>query len=666
MDLEQKNINSLRMLAIDMIENAKSGHPGIALGSAPILYTLYTKHLNVIPDDDKNILRDRFVMSAGHGSSIYYATLHACGYNISIDDLKNFRKLDSLTPGHPEFGVVPGVDATTGPLGQGVSMAVGLAIAQKIMASKFNKADLTLFDNYTYTLVGEGCLMEGVSYEALALAGSLKLNKLIVLYDCNKITLDSGVNGVMDQNILAYMKSLNFNTLEVEDGNNVEQISQAISLAKKCTDKPSFIKINTHIGFGSIYEDSNKSHGTVLGEENVKLLREKLGVKSAPFEVDKDVARDFVFLNKRFQNVKKIFKERLKTYSRAYPGDYKLLMKYLKQELLFDETYNVLDIQENMSGRDMGGIVLNKLCDLNTNIICGSADLSSSTKVHYKNSGYLNDNFAGRNIKYGVREFGMGCISNGIALYGGLIPVDSTFLVFSDYMKSSLRLRALMNQKSISVFTHDSIAVGEDGATHQSCEQIWALRDIPNMLVFRPCNFTEVKAGYELALQNNGASSIILSRQKLQNFSSNYDEVKYGGYIISKENKGELNAVIIATGSEVELALNIKAELHEKGYNVRVVSMPSVELFESQSEKYKNSIIPARLKSVFAIEAGASGGWYKYIGKFGKFYGVEDFGASGKPEDLFNKFNLTKKYISKDIIKTIKSNRDKLISVFDV
>lgn len=665
MDLENKNVNALRILAVDMIEEASSGHPGIALGSAPILYALYSKILNVVPDDDKNILRDRFVMSAGHGSSIYYATLSAFGYKISMNDLKLFRKMGSITPGHPEYGIVPGVDATTGPLGQGVSMAVGMAIAEKNMASRFNKPDLTLFNNYTYTLVGEGCLMEGVSYEALSLAGALKLNKLIVLYDCNKITLDSDIKGVMEQNILAYMKSLNFNTLEVEDGNDVNQIVQAITLAKQSKDKPSFIKINTHIGYGSVLQDSNKSHGSVLGSENVQLLREKLGVTTRPFELDKDVARDLIFLRKRFDICKKKFKETLKVYSKSYPGDYKLLQSFIKQDNFNLDYLNIeINLDKDMSGREIGGLVLNNICDTYKNIICGSADVSSSTKVNYNNSGFINYSFSNRNIKYGIREFAMQCISNGIGLYGGNIPVNSTFLIFSDYMKSALRLSSMMHQKVISVFTHDSIAVGEDGATHEPCEQIWALRNIPNMKLFRPCNLTEVIASYEMALNHQGASSIVLSRQKLRNIKSSPDNAKLGGYILSKEEKGDLNGVVIATGSEVSLALDIQEQLKSKGMNIRVVSMPCLEVFEEQSDKYKNSVIPTNLKSIFSIEAGCTSGWYKYTGKFGKCYGVDDYGDSAKPDELYKKFNLTTEYISNDILKTIKKNKEKQFSIF--
>lgn len=657
MDLENKNVNAIRMLSIDIIENADSGHPGIALGAAPILYSLYSKHLNVIPDDDKNILRDRFVLSAGHGSSILYATLHSFGFNITTNDLKNFRTLDSKTPGHPEVTIVPGVDATTGPLGQGVAMAVGMAIAQKLMASRFNKPDITLFDNYTYTLVGEGCLMEGVSYEALSLAGSLNLNKFIVLYDCNKITLDGDLNGVMHTDVIKYMQSLGFNTIEVKDGNNVSEISDAIALAKKSKDKPTFIKINTHIGFGSIVQDTNKAHGTLLGAENVKLLREKLDVKSAPFEFEKDVARDLLFLRKRFNNVKKMFSDRLKSYSKYYPGDYKLLKSCIElKNIDIIKLFEDFSLDKDYSGREIGGFVLNKLAEYYPQVICGSADVGSSTKVNINNSGFINDNFANRNLKYGIREFGMSCISGGIALYGGLIPINNTYLAFSDYMKSSLRINALMKQKVISVFTHDSIAVGKDGATHQSSEQLWALRQIPNMIVYRPANLSEVVASYYVALNYNGPTSIVLSRQNLRRFDSSISDASLGGYILSNE-QTKLDAIIIATGSEVSIALDVKGILESKGNGVRVVSMPSVEVFEMQSEKYKEKILPREFKSIFVVEAGCTIPWYKYAGKYGKVFGVDAFGDSASPEDIYNKFGLTASNISKEILSIIKSNK---------
>ena len=656
MSLENKNVNALRVLAVDMIENAKSGHPGIALGSAPILYSLYSKHLNIVPTDDKNILRDRFVMSAGHGSSIYYATLHAFGYDISMDDLKKFRVLGSKTPGHPEYGHTPGVDATTGPLGQGVATAVGMAIAQKMMASRFNKADLTLFDNYTYTLVGEGCLMEGVSYEALSLAGTLKLNKLIVLYDCNKITLDGNLDNVMGMDISAYMTSLGFNVLEVKDGNNVDEISSAITEAKKSTEKPSFIIVNTHIGFGSPLQDSHKAHGSILGEENVAILRQNLDINTPKFELGKDVSRDLVFLRKRFATCEKIFKERLKAFSRAYPGDYKLLKSYMSGE--FDlNVINQIVSDKEMAGRELGNLVLNKIAENNTNIVCASADLFSSTKANINNNGFANDNWSNRNLKVGIREFAMGTISNGIALYGGLTPVQSTFMVFSDYMKNALRLSAMMKLRVISAFTHDSIAVGEDGATHQCSEQLVGLRAIPNCNVFRPANLNETIAAYSLALTYDGPSVMALSRQKLKEFPSSVKDALMGGYIVGKENKGQLDAIIVATGSEVTTALDVKINLNKLGYNVRVVSMPCVEIFEMQSDKYKDGVIPKDIKSVFSIEAGSTIGWHKYTGKYGKCFGVDDFGDSGTPNDMFNKFGLTADNITKEIAKVIKANK---------
>ena len=666
MDKDLENINAIRMLAVDMIENAKSGHPGIALGCAPILYTLFSKQLNVVPEDDKNILRDRFILSAGHGSSILYAMLYAFGYKISIDDLKNFRHMGSKTPGHPEVDIVPGVDATTGPLGQGVSMAVGMAIAERMMANRFNKPDLTLFNNYTYTLVGEGCLMEGVSYESLALAGTLQLNKLIVLYDCNKVTLDSSINGVMNQDIIAYMTSLGFNCLEVKDGNNITEINEAIAKAKNSKDKPTFIKINTHIGYGSPLQDSNKSHGSVLGEENCKILRENLGVKTNSFDLGKDVNRDLVFLRKRFDSVRSDFKDRMKSYSKYYPGDYKLLMSYIENN--FDnivDVYKSIKLDKELSGREIGSIVLNELCTKYSNIICGAADLSGSTKVKYNNNGFINENFANRNIKFGVREFGMDAICNGIALYGGLVPIDSTFMVFSDYMKPALRLGSMMQKKAITILTHDSIAVGEDGATHEPSEQLWALREIPKLNVFRPANLTEIFTSFETALKYEGKSAIVLSRQKIVNFDSNYNDAIKGGYIVEDGKKRQLNGVIIATGSEVSLALAVKKLVENRGYSIRVVSMPSTEVFDSQSEKYRNNIIPKELKSIFSIEAGSTSGWYRFTGKFGKCFGVDDFGYSGKPEDIYRKFGLTIENISKEIIKVIRNNRDKILTLID-
>lgn len=656
MSLENKNINAIRVLAVDMIENAKSGHPGIALGAAPILYALYSRHLNVVPTDDKNIFRDRFVMSAGHGSSVYYATLHAFGYKISMDDLKKFRVLGSLTPGHPEYNHTPGVDATTGPLGQGVATAVGMAIAQKMMASRFNKADLTMFDNYTYALVGEGCLMEGVSYEALSLAGTLQLNKLIVLYDCNKITLDGNLDNVMGMSVADYMTSLGFNVLTVKDGNDIDEISAAITTAKKSTDKPSFIIVNTHIGFGSPLQDSHKAHGSILGAENVAILRQNLGINTEPFDLGKDVNRDLVFLRKRFATCEKTFKERLKVFAKAYPGDYKLLKSYMSGE--FDlSVINQITSEKPLSGREYGNLVLNKIAENNSNIICASADLFSSTKANINGNGFVNENWANRNLKVGIREFAMGTISNGIALYGGLTPVQSTFMVFSDYLKNALRLSAMMNLKVISAFTHDSIAVGEDGATHQCCEQLAGLRSIPNCAVFRPANLSETIAAYATALTANGPTVLALSRQTLKEFPSSVHDAMKGGYIVARESRAALDGIIIATGSEVSIALDVKSNLQKMGYNIRVVSMPCVEKFEEQSDKYKNDILPRELKSIFSIEAGNTDMWYKYTGRYGKCFGVDTFGDSGTPQDMYNKFGLTAENITKEIVKVIKENK---------
>ena len=398
-----------------------------------------------------------------------------------------------------------------------------------------------------------------------------------------------------------------------------------------------------------------------MGAENVVSLRKTLDVNTEPFDLGKDVIRDLVFLRKRFNSVEKTFNARIKAYKKCYPGDYKLLQEFLGHELNFD-CLNDLTLTSALSGRELGGLVLNKLAETNLNIICSSADLFSSTKACITSSGEINSNFGNRNLKCGIREFAMGAISNGIALYGGLIPVQSTFMVFSDYLKNALRLTSMMHQKVISIFTHDSIAVGEDGATHQCAEQLWGLRAIPNTYVFRPANLNETIASYRVALNYSGSSVMALSRQKLTEFTNTEKDARFGGYVVSKESKGKLDGVIIATGSEVGLALDVKHILNSKGYNVRVVSMPCIELFDQQSEKYKNDIIPNNLKSVFSIEAGATTGWYKYVGKYGKCFGVDDFGMSAKPEDIYARFGLTSDNISKDIIKIIKRNKDEFIS----
>lgn len=655
MEIEEKAVNSIRFTAVNMIEEAKSGHPGIALDIAPLIYTLYAKHMRVVPKDPKNIMADRFVLSAGHASSVYYATLNAMGYKISMADLKQFRKLGSITPGHPEVGVTPGVDCSAGPLGQGVASAVGLALAEKMMAERFNIDEFSYFDNNTYCVVGDGCMMEGVSYEALSLAGALKLNKLIVFYDRNKITIDGSINKVFDVDVKKYMQALGFAVLEVADGNSIEQIDTAIIEAKKSKDKPVFIILDTKIGYGSELEGSCKAHGTPLGVKGLDFLKEKLNITCKPFEYEKDVLKHFKTIQKRFDEVENDFDERQKYYKKNCKTVLEEINEFLNPDFsnLYEILKNFKTEKDNSSTRSWGGEVLSEIARNYPSVICGTADVASSTKVKIGKE-YVNESPKNRDIAFGIREFGMSAMCNGLALYG-FRPICSTFFAFSDYMKNGVRMSALMNLPVNYVFTHDSIAVGEDGPTHQPIEQLASLRAMPNINVFRPCDFKETCASYYMAFKNGSTNALILSRQNLDAVkSSNFDEALKGGYVIREETKG-LQVILIATGSEVQLAIETAKLLFHKDYGVRVVSMPCWEVFDSQPKAYKEKILPAGVPKL-SIEAGSTFGWSKYI-DVGSSYGIDEFGCSAKGEDLYEKYGFTVKNLTKIAIKLINDNR---------
>lgn len=659
MNIDEKTVNSLRVLGCDVINNAKSGHSGIVLSSAPILYTLYSRHINVDNIDSNNILRDRFVMSAGHGSAILYSTFFAMGFKISVNDLKNFRKFGSNLPGHPEYNIVSGVDCTTGPLGQGLASAVGMAFAEKIMANRFNKDNLSLFDNYTYVLIGDGCLMEGVSYEAMSFAGNMNLNKLIILYDCNNVTLDNDTKNTLKVDVEGYVKSLGFNFIEVKDGNSVDEIDKAIALSKK-SDKPNFIKIDTKIGFGSNLENTNKAHGAVFSDEEMKILRKNLDITSKPFTFDKDVECNLAIIKKRFSKCRNKFAERINDYRANYAEYYKLLQQYLNND--FGDIFEKLkDIPESInSTRALGNIVLNELAKYQKNIIVGTADVSSSTKVKINDDNFItSDDFTPRNIAFGIREFAMSCIANGINLYGGLKIIVSTFLVFSDYMKAGIRLTCLMHLPVTYVLTHDSISVGEDGPTHQPIEQLDMLRSIPNLKVFRPCNLTETKFAYYYAITKKEPSALIFTRQKVNEISSNIEDCKYGAYIIGDEGKGELNAIIVATGSEVGLAMQSQIQLFKNGYNVRVVSVPCFELFKEQKESYINQVIPKNFRSIICLEESTANVIGTLSGISGEVISINEFGKSGSETENKKYFGFTVDNVVKTTIKCIKKNRTK-------
>lgn len=646
MNIENKAVNTLRMLSVDQIENANSGHPGLPLGAAPMAYALFKNHLMRDSKDLNWKNRDRFVLSAGHGSALLYSLFYLFDYGLSLDDLKNFRQLDSRTPGHPEYGHTRGVEATTGPLGQGIAMAVGMAIAEEKLAALYNKDDLKLVDHYTYALVGDGCLMEGISNEASSLAGTLKLDKLIVLYDSNKISIEGSTDLAFSENVCDRYKALGWDTFVVHDGNDLDEINAKIEEAKK-SDKPALIEVKTKIGYGSPREDSAKAHGEPLGKEDRKSTREFFGLPDEDFYVDEDVKAHFQKIveenTARVNEKKKIEEEYAKKYPKEYE-DYLAAFNLEKKELLEDSYYDSFD--KDMATRAISGEVLNKIAKDNIHIFGGSADLGPSNKTMLKGEEYFSaDNRLGRNITFGVRENAMGAITNGILLHGGLRTYASTFLVFSDYLKPTIRLAALMNLPNVYIFTHDSIGVGEDGPTHQPIEHLAMLRSIPGIVVIRPADGRETAASLNLAFNSKNTPFVLaLSRQNLPQLENSSRDVYRGAYIIKKE-EGELEKIVIATGSEVSLALEAAKGL--KG--VRVVSMPSMEMFDAQSSDYKEEILPSNINKRISLEALSSFGWHKYIGMKGMAISIDTFGASGKGAEVFERFGFTKENIRRKI-----------------
>ena len=655
MGIENKVVNGIRYLSSAMITNAKSGHSGIALGASPILYSLYAKQMMVSPTRADSIFRDRFVMSAGHGSALLYATLHSFGYAISKNDLKNFRKLGNpKVAGHPEVNEKIGIDCSTGPLGQGVATAVGMAIGEAMLEARFNTETNKLFDYKTYAVVGEGCLMEGVSMEALSLAGQLNLKNLIVIYDCNQVSLDGATTETFGYDIKAVMKAFGFNVLEVEDGDDLTDLNQKLSLARKSL-KPSFVVVKTRIGFRTEYEGSNKAHGLVLKDDELEALKRKLRLETKDsFELDKDVQLQLAIAKGRFNLNENVLDDKLKSFKLRYPKDFEELTKGAG---INSAVFANLPIENNLSSREMGGKILNYLAKFDKRIVGGSADVSSSTKAVIKDSPVISKkDFSGRNIMYGVREFAMGAISNGLALTG-FKPFASTFFVFSDYMKSAIRSSALMGLPVTYILTHDSIAVGEDGPTHQPIEQLAGFRAMPNLNVFRPCSFKETMEAYKQAFSSTETPSVIvLTRQNLKSFDNIiHDDIEKGGYIIYPETNGKLDGIIIATGSEVELAIESADTLRKKGINVRVVSMLNTKTFDEQSDTYKANVLSS--KNIVAIEAGAKEGLAKYVGNVEGIVGISSFGESGAKEQLFEKFKITKDEIINRMKLVIKLNK---------
>lgn len=651
MDKKQLAINTIRLLSVEMIQKANSGHPGLPLGASPMTFTLFNDIMHFSPKHSDWINRDRFILSAGHGSAMLYSLLHLFGFGITVDDLKEFRQYNSLTPGHPEYLHTKGIDATTGPLGQGLSMAVGMAIAQEYMASQFNTENHKIFDNYTYTIVGDGCLQEGITNEASSIAGSLKLSKLICLYDSNNITIEGDTKNIFSENVRARYEALGWDTYFVEDGNDIDKIRETIELAKT-TDKPSFIEIKTKIGYGSVVEGTAKAHGAPIGSENIPSLKEKLGLDfTEEFYIPQEVKELFEQSASEKENYYSEWEKMFEDYKQTHKDLYEKLMKFLSKET--DEDYLTSDeftsFEKDDATRSYSHVLLNRLKDKQLNIVGGSADLAPSNKTFMDGLDvFTQTNRSGRNIQFGVREHAMAAITNGISLYGGLIPYCATFMIFSDYLKPAMRLSALMKRQVIYILTHDSIGVGEDGPTHEPIEQLAMLRTIPNLNTIRPADGFETSMAYKIALENKETpTALVLSRQKLVNLKETNEEALRGGYILKKQESPDL--VIIATGSEVKLALDASEVLEKEGVKAQVVSMMCQEIFDKQDQKYKDSVIPKNIGKRVSIECLSTYGWQKYTGLNGLNIGIDEFGMSAPGSKIMEHFGFTTEKIVEKI-----------------
>ena len=646
-------VQTLRFLAADEVEKAKSGHPGFPLGTAPLIYTFWDKFMRYNPADPKWFNRDRFVLSPGHGSALLYAMLHLAGYDLTLDDLKNFRQWGSRTPGHPEYGVTPGVDVSTGPLGHGFAMGVGFALAETMLAAKYNKPEYNVIDHYTYGIVSDGDLMEGVASEAASLAGTMGLGKLIYMYDDNKITIEGETTIAFTEDVETRFKAYGWQVLRVDSSENLDGLEAAVKEAQADTEHPSLIIVRTHIGFGSPKQDSPSAHGEPLGADALKATKEKAGWDpEASFVVPEEVKEHFAAKLPDCAKAEADWNALLKEYGKAYPE----LVTELMAALSGNRTINLAALEALFEGktsvatRAASGDVMQKLAELAPELAGGSADLGPSNKTVLKACGYYSrEDRSGRNIHFGVREHAMGCVLNGMSLHGGIIPYGATFLVFSDFLRPSVRMAALMEIQSVFVLTHDSIAVGEDGPTHQPIEQVTSLRMIPNTTVFRPADALETAAAWKFAVEHkNGPTALCLSRQNLPVLHEYAEAVHAGalkgGYVLSPA-KDMAKAVVIATGSEVAVALEAQKLLTEEGIDIAVVSMPSVEVFEQQSDAYKESVLPKYVPT-FVVEAGVTLGWTKYTGREDRILGINRFGASAPGGVVMEHYGLTGKNVA--------------------
>ena len=646
--MSQKSVNAIKVLGVDAINKAKSGHPGVVMGAAPMAYSLFTKHLRVNPKKTDWINRDRFVLSAGHGSMLLYSLLHLSGFeDVSLEEVKNFRQWGSKTPGHPEFGHTKGIDATTGPLGQGISTAVGMALAERYLAAKYNKEGYNLFDHYTYVICGDGDIMEGVASEASSFAAVQKLNKLVVLYDSNDICLDGETKDAFSENVRARYEAYGWNTILVEDGASVEAVNAAIEQAKK-SDKPTLIEVKTIIGAGSPNrQGTNGVHGAPLGDEETALFRKEIGWENEPFDIPADVYADFkANVADRGESEYAKWEKLYADYKAAYPELAKELEEALTREdikHLTKESFSFKNVGEAQATRNSSQDAINSVAAVLPTFFGGSADLSHSNMTFIKGDNLQDDaHRTERNVQFGVREFAMATVLNGLMLHGGVRVFGGTFFVFSDYLKGALRLAALQNLPVTYVFTHDSIAVGEDGPTHEPIEHLASLRTIPNTYVFRPADATETQAAWYLSQKTNDKpTSIVLTRQNLPILeNSSFEKVAKGAYVVY-ETAADFDTILIATGSEVALAIDVARELETDGSKVRVVSMPSVELFEEQSKEYKEELLPLNIRRRVSLEMGNSALWYKYVGLDGLAIGIDKFGASAPANKVIEEYGFT-------------------------
>jgi transketolase len=654
-DIHQLSINTIRCLAIDAIQKANSGHPGMPMGCAPIAYRLYSKYMKHNPANPNWINRDRFILSAGHGSMLLYSILHLCGYKISMDDLKNFRQWKSITAGHPEFGLAPGVETTTGPLGQGFANVVGMAIAQEYLGSLYNKPDIKILDHFIYGICSDGDLMEGISHEAASLAGHLKLGKLILFYDDNGITIDGSTKLAFSEDIKKRFEAYSWQVLNIDDVNDISQIDKAVEEAQKETNKPTLLITKTHIGFGSPNkQDKSSSHGSPLGEDEVKLTKKNLGwQEDEHFYIPKEVSDHFNKMKSSLNNYESEWNILFINYKKKYPSEAEKLLKYFNGDFgseWAEALPSFTNYSEQIATRSASGKVLNSIFQKLPTLIGGSADLAESNNTLINGQSiFSSDNYAGRNIFFGIREHAMAGIVNGMALYGGVIPYCGTFLIFSDYMRPSIRLASLMKLRTIYVFTHDSIGLGEDGPTHQPIEQLAALRAIPGLIVIRPADANETVDAWKFAIQHKGSPvAFALTRQKVPvldrtKFAS-AENLSKGAYILVQSERIP-EVILMASGSEVALAVEAFHSLESEGIKARVVSFPSWELFDVQSDEYKESVLPKSVKVRVSIEAGIKQGWEKYLGEYGEAISIEKFGASAPYEVLFKEYGFTKEAI---------------------